>query len=120
MDTEDVDLDLLAEYVGSDPTDLERFARLGLISLHQALEPLHVALANEDLPSLQACGHRAKSTARHLGAFAFGACCETLERCARAGQVADALHWGQQVGAGLPRLQQALERALRQRFGATG
>lgn len=113
-----VDLKLLEEYVGSDPAELARFARLGVTSLEQALAPLEQALRTQDLATLQACGHRAKSTARHLGALAFADQCEAMERAARAGQTADALQHGQQVEAGLRPLRQAMETALQQYLGA--
>lgn len=111
-----LDLELLEEYVGSDPAELERFARLGLTSLEQALGPLATALAMQDLPTVHACGHRAKSTARHLGALAFGNHCETMERAARAGDLAEALKHGQQVCEGLPQLRHAMEQALQHRL----
>lgn len=111
-----VDLALLQEYVGTDPADLQRFVLLGLDSLTQALAPLPRALADHDLPTLQASAHRAKSTARHLGAESFGNDCQALETAAQQGRGEDALRLGQQVHAQLPLLQAALHQAL-QRHG---
>lgn len=111
-----VDLALLQEYVGTDPVDLQRFVLLGLDSLTQALAPLPRALADHDLAALQAGAHRAKSTARHLGAETFADDCQALETAAQQGRREDALRLGQHVYAQLPQLQAALHQAL-QRHG---
>lgn len=107
-----VDLALLQEYVGTDPADLQRFVRLGLDSLTQALAPLPQALATHDMATLQACAHRAKSTARHLGADNFADDCQALETAARQRCDEEALNLGTQVHTLLPQLLQALEQAL--------
>ncbi len=109
-----VDLALLQEYVGTDPANLLRFVHLGLDSLAQALAPLPQALAAHDLATLQACAHRAKSTARHLGAEDFADDCQALETAARQAQGDEVQRLGQQVHAQLPLLQTALQQALQQ------
>lgn len=115
MGSADIDLALLEEYIGSHPAEVQRFLRLGAQSLEQALAPLNAALQAQDLPTLQASGHRAKSTARQLGASGFGDLCEAMERAARAGQLNEALQQGNLVLANLAPLQQALEQAWRDR-----
>lgn len=107
-----VDLALLQEYVGNDPVDLQRFVQLGLDSLTQALAPVPRAAADHDLATLQASAHRAKSTARHLGAEAFADTCQALETAAQNGHGEDAVRLGAQVHAQLPHLQAALHLAL--------
>lgn len=107
-----VDLALLQEYVGTNPADLLRFVHLGMDSLTQALAPLPQALAAHDLATLQACAHRAKSTARHLGAEGFADDCQALETAARLGHDEEALRLGAQVHTLLPLLLQALQQAL--------
>ncbi len=108
----DVDLALLQEYVGTDPADLEHFVQLGLDSLTQALAPVPRAAADHDLTTLQASAHRAKSTARHLGAEAFADICQALETAAQNGHGEDAVRLGAQVHAQLPQLQATLHLAL--------
>ncbi|MDT8990858.1 hypothetical protein RQP54_08255 [Curvibacter sp. APW13] len=110
-----LDLAVLAEYVGNDPAELQRFIRLGEQSLRQTLAPLDAALQTLDLSSLQTCGHRAKSTARHLGARVFGDQCKALECAARAGNTVQATHHGQWLLASRESLLQALEHAGRER-----
>ena len=107
-----VDLALLEEYVGSDPEELARFVRLGLTSLQEALAPLPQALSDSDLATVKACGHRAKSTARHLGADAFGQACETLEHMARAGERAQSIALGHLVLQDFAAVQAALQQAI--------
>lgn len=107
-----VDLALLQEYVGTDPVDLQRFVQLGLDSLTQALAPLPSALASRDLATLQGSAHRAKSTARHLGALEFADDCQELETMAQQGHTDEALRLGQKVSMQLPQLQVALHHAL--------
>ncbi|MGQ0710317.1 MAG: hypothetical protein ACT4NV_11260 [Rhodoferax sp.] len=81
------DLSVLREFVGDDPATLARFVGLGLHSLDQVLRPLqdmHAGLP--PLGLLREAAHRAKSTARQLGADAWAHECEALECAARDGQ----------------------------------
>lgn len=116
MTSERIDLELLEEYVGTAPQNLQRFAQLALTSLDEALAPLAEAIAQNALPILQACGHRAKSTALHVGAQDFADTCQALETAARMGQTAQALALAQQVKTRLAPLQQALRDAVAQRL----
>lgn len=108
MTSERIDLEVLAEYVGSDPQHLLRFVQLALSSLDEALAPLDGAIAQRALATLENCGHRAKSTALHIGAQDFANTCQALETTAHAGQTGQALALARQLQARLQPLKNAL------------
>lgn len=114
MTPERIDLQVLEEYVGCAPQDLLRFEQLAQRSLGEALAPLAQAIALSALPTLQACGHRAKSTALHIGARDFANTCQALEEAARNGQTAQALALADQLQARLLPLQLALQATVEQ------
>lgn len=116
MTPEHIDLQVLEEYVGTAPQNLVHFTQLAFTSLGAALAPLSLAMAQRDIPTLQACGHRAKSTALHIGAQDFADTCQALEEAARAGQTAQALALACQLQARLQPLQLALQSAVAQRL----
>lgn len=107
-----VDLSVLEEYVGSDPVDLAHYVQLGIKSLREALAPLNQAIADSNLATMQACGHRSKSTALHLGAQTFADAGIALEASARLGQLREAKAIAQTLLDTLPPLEQALQQAL--------
>lgn len=117
MTGERVDLQVLEEYVGSAPKDLRHFAQLAITSLAAALAPVAQAMATGDLRTLQASGHRAKSTAVHIGAQDFADTCRALEEAARLGQAEQALALAGQLQTRFVPLEQALARALELRLG---
>jgi two-component system, sensor histidine kinase and response regulator len=74
-----IDLQTLASHLGNNPERLHRFARKFLDMARAAVDELLQAHAAQDLPALQAVGHRLKSSARSMGAQEFGRLCEVLE-----------------------------------------
>lgn len=116
MTTERIDLRVLEEYVGTAPQDLVHFSQLALTSLRAALAPVPEAIVQGDIPTLKACGHRAKSTALHLGAEDFASTCQTLEEAAQAGRSEQALALASQLPTRLQALEQALQLAVQQRL----
>lgn len=117
MSTPSIDLSILAEYVGDDPAELQRFIDLGLASLADAMQPLEHALRVGDLGTLEASAHRAKSTARQLGAEGFGEACAQLEQLSRKKDPLAALPQAQYVCALWPALRSELAAAL-ERYSA--
>lgn len=102
-----LDLELLREFVGDHPATLARFLSIGLQSLEQVLTPC-LGVASVPLPQLREMAHRAKSTARQLGATDWAAACEALEWAARDGTTDAALaHWST-VRTAWPALRHAL------------
>ena len=79
-----LDLSVLDTLVNHDATKFRKFALLAISSLEAALAEVDSAIAQDDLPLLMAMGHRAKSTARSLGAVDFANDCLQLEQRAQA------------------------------------
>ncbi len=79
-----IDLAVLAKIVGHNPTMIRKFALMFVSSTHDTLAEIAATLANADMMGLAALGHRAKSSARTVGAMGFGDLCQALERCRRA------------------------------------
>jgi HPt (histidine-containing phosphotransfer) domain-containing protein len=103
-----IDLQVLEDTWTASPT--------AITSLGAALAPIARALGEGDLHALQACGHRAKSTALHIGAQDFADTCQALEEAARLGQAVQALALAHQLQQSLPVLEQALHQAVQQRL----
>ena len=75
----DFEVTLLNDLVDSDPAMFKKFALMFIASFETALANIDTALATSDLAAMGAMGHRAKSTARNIGALALGRECELLE-----------------------------------------
>ena len=117
MNPERVDLSVLEEYVGHAPNTLRAFVALAIQSLQQALAPLAEGMARSDLALLGECGHRAKSTALHVGAQTFAHACMALATAARQGRLPEALALAAEVQARRAAVEDALHAALRERLG---
>ncbi len=77
-----LDAAVLNELVDSDPAIFKKFTLMFIDSFETAQEHIDSALEVGDRNKLRAMGHRAKSTARNIGAMALGDECETLESIA--------------------------------------
>ena len=73
------ELTVLDDLVDNDPEVFKKFTQMFIDSFETALANIDTALAKGDLTALCAMGHRAKSTARNIGAMALGRECELLE-----------------------------------------
>jgi HPt (histidine-containing phosphotransfer) domain-containing protein len=73
------DVAVLLNLVDSDPEMFKKFALMFIRSFETALANIDMALEMSDLVALCAMGHRAKSTARNIGAMGLGRECELLE-----------------------------------------
>lgn len=120
MTSEPVDLSVLVEYVGNQSAELAHFVGLAIASLQQALAPLAGGMATADLALLAECGHRAKSTALHVGAEAFANACRALEAAARQGKQVEALALAQQLQQRHAAVEDALQAALKKRLSDGG
>lgn len=79
----ELDLTVLDTLANHDHTKVNRYALLFFRSIEDVLGQMDEALACGDLARLGALGHRAKSTARSIGAFGFSQACLQLEHAAQ-------------------------------------
>lgn len=85
-----LDLSVLEALVGHDAAKFRKFALLFISSMETVLNEVDAAVAQQDMATLGAMGHRAKSTALNIGATAFSRQCMLLEQTARTQKVDDA------------------------------
>lgn len=109
----DLDLSVLETLVNNDPGKLKKFALLFIESIEAVLSQVDLAIASQDLPTLVAMGHRAKSTAKSIGAEAFSNNCLSLEQTARAGKSAEAL----EIASNLRPQFESIRETMLQRYG---
>lgn len=100
-----IDLNILAKMVGNDPEKIGKFAKKFLDSARQSLLEIEAARSAQDLPALCALGHRLKSSARTVGALAFGETCHALEGLKHEGSLADSDPLIQELRMTLPLLE---------------
>lgn len=81
------DAAVLNDLVNSDLKLFRKFALMFIGSFETSLVNIESALEFEDRTELCEMGHRAKSTARNIGAMALGHDCETLERIAKSADI---------------------------------
>ncbi len=80
-----INLAVLAKTVGQNPEKIRKFALMFVSSMHDTLAEVAATLAQADMMGVAALGHRAKSSARTVGAMGFADLCQNLEQCNRAG-----------------------------------
>ena len=73
------DFTVLEDLVDGDRAMFKKFTLMCISSFETALANIDGALKSADLVALCAMGHRAKTTARNIGAIALGNACEALE-----------------------------------------
>ena len=105
---EGLDLSVLVDLVDGDPAELQKFALIFLDSFETALTNVDIALAKDDMAALGAMGHRAKTTARNIGAMALGRECELLENLVEVASFDEA----RRVATGLRSLLEGVRAAL--------
>jgi len=82
-----IDLSILAEMMSGHPEKIPGFVQRFIASSRTDMAEIEQALERNDMVALEALGHRAKSPARMVGAIGFANLCQTLEDCARSGNV---------------------------------
>jgi HPt (histidine-containing phosphotransfer) domain-containing protein len=92
-----LDLSVLEMLVGHDATKFRKFALLFISSMETVLTEVDTAVAQKDMATLGAMGHRAKSTALNIGATAFSRQCLALEQTSRAQKVDEAISIAQSL-----------------------
>ncbi|SNT10701.1 PAS domain S-box-containing protein [Noviherbaspirillum humi] len=75
-----IDLDVLAQMVGSDPEKLAKFAFMFIDTATASIAEIEAVFRQQDLARLKALGHRLKSSANAVGASAFARLCLALEK----------------------------------------
>ena len=109
-----LDIAVLAATFGDNPDKLRKYAFMFLDSAREGLAEIDIALASSDLERAGAVAHRLKSSARAVGAMAFGEVCAELEQQHQRGAVAQA----RALGARLRSLFARLERQVAAELGA--
>ncbi len=107
-----LDLSVLETLVNHDPVKFKTFALLFIDSIETVLQEIDSAISAQDLPTLMGMGHRAKSTAKSIGADAFSEQCLRLEQTARARDLPAAL----EIAMGLRPQFETICEAIRQRL----
>jgi HPt (histidine-containing phosphotransfer) domain-containing protein len=105
---------VLAAIFAGDEQKIGKFARLFVDSARTGLQEIDLALAAHDLARAAAVAHRLKSSARTVGAAAFGALCAELE----AQQGSAGLPRAIALGAGLHTIFACVEAEISTQFGA--
>ncbi len=80
-----IDLAVLANIVSPNPEKIRKYALMFVSSTHDTLAEVEATLAHADMVGVAALGHRAKSSARMVGAMGFADLCQALEQCTQAG-----------------------------------
>ena len=75
-----IDLSILSKILGNQPDKIRKYVMLFLDLTQEAIVEIETALANGDMATLSALGHRTKSSARTVGAMGFGELCQALEQ----------------------------------------
>jgi len=107
-----IDLAVLAKTVGQKPEKIAKFARMFVASMHDTLSEIEAALAQANMVRVAALGHRAKSSARTVGAIGFADLCQALEQCKQAGDYDQACGIACQMGPLLARISEQIDREL--------
>ncbi len=92
-----LDLSVLEKMVGGNAVKFKKFALLFVSSMTEVMAQIDAAVSSSDLTALAAMGHRAKSTARNVGATGLSEQCLLLETAAQAGETANALAIAQSI-----------------------
>ena len=93
----ELDLSVLDAMVNHDEAKFRKFALLFMDSVEEVLKTVDGAIASAHLPTLMAMGHRAKSTAKNVGAEKFSDCCLRMEQAARAEDLPGTLRLAQSL-----------------------
>ncbi len=105
-----IDLAVLAKSVGSKPEKIRKYALMFVSSTHDTLDEIETTLALADMLAVSALGHRAKSSAKTVGALGFADLCLSLERCKRAEDYEEACSIVAQMRPLLARIAEQIDR----------
>ena len=82
-----IDLSVLGKMLSHDPVKIRKFALKFLQSAGSGMVEIEAALQQENLQELATLGHRNKSPAKTVGAFAFADLCQALEQLRNGGEI---------------------------------
>jgi HPt (histidine-containing phosphotransfer) domain-containing protein len=108
----DLDLSVLETLVNHDPVKFKKFALLFIDSIETVLLEIDSGIATLDMPKLMGMGHRAKSTAKNIGAEGFSSQCLLLEQTARTGDLTAAIKIAQGLRPQFNTIREAILRRL--------
>ena len=97
--THSLDFSVLEDLANHDAAKVRKYALLFVSSLEEVLVLIDGGIANADTALLGAMGHRAKSTARNIGATELADQCLRLEEAAKANDAATAIAVAQSLRA---------------------
>jgi EAL domain-containing protein (putative c-di-GMP-specific phosphodiesterase class I)/FixJ family two-component response regulator len=83
------DAAMLPRLLGDDPQVLAEVRNEFVLSATSTARALRAAVANGECATVESLAHRQKSSARAIGAIAFGECCARLEQAGAAGHGAE-------------------------------
>lgn len=81
-----IDLSILSGVLGSHPDKIRKYVMLFLDLTQKAIVEIETALEHGDMETVNALGHRTKSSARTVGAMRFGELCMALEQLKGGGE----------------------------------
>jgi len=82
-----IDLSILSDVLGSHPEKIRKYVMMFLDLTQKAIPEIETALAVGDMATVNALGHRSKSSARTVGAIGFGELCQALEQLKGGGDI---------------------------------
>jgi two-component system sensor histidine kinase/response regulator len=95
--THSLDLSVLEDLANHDAAKVRKYALLFVSSLEEVLLHIDGGIARDDIALLGAMGHRAKSTARNIGASDLADQCLRLENAAKANDLVAAVALAQSL-----------------------
>lgn len=105
-----IDPSVLAVSIGhTDPVKIHKYFVLFVESTKESMKEIEVAVANNDLKTIAALGHRLKSAALTVGALSFAELCKALESFKNGGEIERAKEILQQMQLLLELIEQQLE-----------
>ncbi len=107
-----IDLAVLTKTVGQKPEKIREYALMFVSFTHDTLAEVEARLAQADMMGVAALGHRAKSSARMVGATGFADLCQALEQCKRAGDYDQACGIVAQMQTLLARISEQIDKEL--------
>ena len=107
-----IDLSILSKMLGNQPDKIRKYVMLFLDLTQEAIVEIETALANGDMATLSALGHRTKSSARTVGAMGFGELCQALEQLKGDGDIEQARGIVVQMRTSLAQISESINKWL--------
>jgi signal transduction histidine kinase/CheY-like chemotaxis protein/HPt (histidine-containing phosphotransfer) domain-containing protein len=111
-----IDLAVLAKTVSHNPEKIRKYALMFVSSMHDTLAEVAATLSQADMMAVAALGHRAKSSAKTVGAMGFADLCQRLEQCKHAEDYDKACGIVAQMQPLLERISEQIDRELNEKI----